>query len=304
MATTSTASLSVLFRNLHDGGPDARNALLDALRDNLARLTAAILRQFPIVQQRREADSLFQQLNVKLLGALDAGVRPPDTTEFIKFAAVRLRQMLKDEADKIRRRGFAPQFADPGQSSAGGVASPDADEDTASVLLQWDDFQRKVQELSDTERLVFDLHFHMQMPQSEVAELLALPPKAVSRAWLAVAQKLKGAIPKVDTPPAVLLVSGGAAFADPAAAKLFAGWRAFRVRAVGHADYGQPLPPTAVEWAEVVCVTQPKYEALARSSAALAGKPVVCLDVPDEFDPADKAQVDRLWERLTGRIGR
>lgn len=302
MATTSTASLSVLFREVQNGTPGSRNALLTALRDNLTRLTAAILRQFPAVERRREVDSLYQQLNEKLIGAMDAGVRPENTTEFVKFAAFRLRQMLKDEADKLRRRGSAPQMADPGQSSAGGVAPPAAEEDTASVLLQWDDFQRKVQDLGDTERLVFDLHFHMQMPQSEVAELLALPPKTVSRTWLAVAQKLKGAIPKVDTPPAVLLVSGGTAFASPAAGKLYAGWRAFRVRALGHADQGLPLPSAAVEWADVVCVTQPGYENVVRKSAALGGKRVVCLDVPDEFDPADKAQVDRLWERLTRRV--
>lgn len=159
-----------------------------------------------------------------------------------------------------------------------------------------------MQDLSDTERLVFDLHFHMQMPQSEVAELLALPAKTVSRTWLGVAQKLKGAIPKVDTPPAVLLVSGGAAFTGPEVVKLFAGWRAFRVRAVGLADQGVPLPASAVEWADVVCVTKSGYEAAVRKSAALGTKRVVCLDVPDEFDPADKAQVDRLWERLTRRV--
>jgi len=301
-ASSSTASLSILFQEVRDGTPGSRNALLTALRQNLTRLTAAILRQFPIVEQRREVDSLYQQLNEKLIGAMDAGVQPENPTEFIKFAAFRLRQMLKDEADKIRRRGTPAHFADPNHSSVGGAPPPAAVEDSASVMLQWDDFQNKIQALGDTERLVFDLHFHMQLPQSEVAELLAMPAKAVSRTWLAVASKLKGAIPKVTAPPGVLIVSGGVAFTGPATAKLFEGWRAFRVRAVGGAENGLPLSATAVEWADVVCVTRPEYEATVRRCSALGKTPVVCLDVPDEFDPTDKAQVDRLWERLTKRV--
>ena len=54
-------SLTVLFDDLREGKPGSRNAVLVALRENLTRLTVAILRQFPVVQQRREADSLFQQ---------------------------------------------------------------------------------------------------------------------------------------------------------------------------------------------------------------------------------------------------
>ena len=300
--TSSTASLSVLFREVRDGVPGARNALLTALRDNLTRLTVAILRQFPVVRQRREADSLFQQLNEKLIGAMDAGVRPENPTEFIKFAAFRLRQMLRDEADKVRRRGTPVAFADPNHSSVGGVPPPAADEDTASVMLQWDDFQRTVQQMSDAEQLVFDLHFNMGMSQKEVAELTATEPKAVSRTWLAVAHKLKGLIPKVETPPGVLVVCGGTAFTRPEARALFDGWRAMRVRALGQADLGLPLPAAMIGWADVVCVTRSRYADLVRRSPALGGKPVVCLDVPDEFDPTDKGQVDRLWERLTKRI--
>jgi len=106
----------------------------------------------------------------------------------------------------------------------------------------------------------------------------------------------------VTAPPAVLIVSGGPAFIGPATAKLFEGWRAFRVRAVGHVDNGSPLAAPAVEWADVVCVTRPQHEAAVRRCSSVGKKPVVCLDVPDEFDPTDKAQVDRLWERLTKRI--
>ncbi len=304
-ASQTHGTLSGLFADFHRGEPGSRNALLAALRDNLTRLTAAILRQFPIVQQRREVDSLFQQLNEKLIGAMDAGVQPANATEFIKFAAHRLRRMLIDEADKFRRRGPAVGFADPQASAVGGppqavVAPPAAGDDSVSVLLQWAEFQAKVQELDDTERLVFDLHFHMQMPQSEIAEMLALPPKAVSRSWLGVAKKLKGRIPKVDEPKAVLVVGGGAAFASPDAAKLFAGWRALRVRGVGGLAAGQPVPTAHLEWADVVCVTRPEYADQIREAAV--GKPVVVLDIPDEFDPADKAQVNRLWERLTKRI--
>jgi RNA polymerase sigma factor (sigma-70 family) len=298
VSVAEPTSLTSLFDHLRDGRPGARNAVLAALRDNLTRLTVAILRRFPVVQQRREADSLFQQLCEKLIAALDAGVQPENPTEFIKFAAARLRRMLIDEADKLRRRR---EVVGLGGADGRPIPPPDVG-DSPSVLAQWAEFQEKVGQLSDTELLVFDLHFHMQMPQSEVAELLNMEAKAVSRTWLGATKKLKGLIPTAIEPPAVAIVSGGTAFTTPAAVALFAGWRAVRVRAVGGAETGRPLPAAALEWAEVVCVTRPEYAAAVGRSSAARGKRVVCLDVPDAFDPTAAADVSRLWERLLGRI--
>ena len=293
-------SLTVLFDDLREGKPGSRNAVLVALRENLTRLTVAILRQFPVVQQRREADSLFQQLSEKLLVALDDGVQPVNPTEFVKFAAYRLRQMLTDEADKIRRRKTSVGLGDSSPSSVGGWGlppAPAAADDSPSVLLQWAEFQEKVQALTDEERLVFDLHFHLRMPKTEVAEVLRMEPRAVNLTWLRVAKQLKGLIPKMDDPPAVLIVSGGTAYTTPAANRLFDDVRAFRLRAVGGADAGPPSP-TAVAWASVVCVTRPEYADVVRRLSAAAGKPVVCLDLPDAFDAADKAHFSALWERV------
>ncbi|QEL19611.1 sigma factor-like helix-turn-helix DNA-binding protein [Limnoglobus roseus] len=54
----------------------------------------------------------------------------------------------------------------------------------------WTEFHRRVAELPDDERSVFEMHYYLDLPQAEIAAALALHPRKVSRLWLAATDKL------------------------------------------------------------------------------------------------------------------
>jgi DNA-directed RNA polymerase specialized sigma24 family protein len=83
----------------------------------------------------------------------------------------------------------------PGLSSSDGEAElmePAIEDDThePSRLAVWTEFHGEVEKLPWEERLVFDLHYLGEFSQAEVAQLLSLHPKRVSRLWLAATGRL------------------------------------------------------------------------------------------------------------------
>lgn len=192
---TDTSSLSLLFDRLHQGDRAVRNEILAAMQSRLTRLTRAILRDFPKVQKNREYDSVLQELNVKLLRAVDAGVKPEDSKEFMKFAGFRLRNLLKTEAEKYRRRGDNVALLDGVESDLHGVVDPGNDTLNPAHLLEWTEFQQKVAELDEDVRVVFDKHFFLQMPQSEIARELNMHPRQVSRNYIKATLALQKYLP-------------------------------------------------------------------------------------------------------------
>lgn len=206
MSTPTAPELSGLFDRIRDGDKAARNALLTALYDRMVRLTATVLRDFPVVQKRRTVESLAQDLSERMIRALDApDLRTQTTRDFLCLAAVRLRGLLIDEADKFRRRtaGVAERMGGEGRmlqldggESGAAIEPPGPASLDPAVLAEWTEFQDRVTELPDEERRVVELHFYLQMPQAEVAQVLEWEPKKVSRRWLSACAKLADHLPK------------------------------------------------------------------------------------------------------------
>ena len=65
----------------------------------------------------------------------------------------------------------------------------DAGDDPARLAF-WTEFHQEVAGLPEAERAVFDFHYYAEFPQAEIAQLLGLHPKQVSRLWLAAAGRL------------------------------------------------------------------------------------------------------------------
>ncbi len=199
--------LSGLFELIRSGDVAARNRLMTAIYERIVRLTAVVLRDFPVVQRTRTVESLAQDLSVKMLAALDSGLPTETTADFLSLAAVRLRQLLIDEAEKYRRRvartakrtGGTGQTVplDGGDSAAVIDPAAPASLDPAA-LAEWTEFQTRVSELPDDERRVVELHFFLQMSQAEVARVLEWEPKKVSRRWLSACAKLADHLPTLD----------------------------------------------------------------------------------------------------------
>jgi RNA polymerase sigma factor (sigma-70 family) len=208
-STTHPTSYTTLFQKVNTGDQTARDELFFILRSQLERLTRAMVRSFPLALKKNSVEDIQQELNLRLLRAMEAGLKPEGMSALMGFAAMRLRNFLSDEAGKERRRHRdehgqpRPDFplaAGGANSEAAGHLEPGTTTYNPVNLEMWTEFHDRVKELPDDERIVFDLHFFQQMLQVEIAELLGLHVREVSRRWIKATIKLSPHLPKFDPP--------------------------------------------------------------------------------------------------------
>jgi RNA polymerase sigma factor (sigma-70 family) len=190
MDSVDSVQLQSLLDRMRQGDRQAQRLLLERACERLRRLAGRMLRgSFPDLALRHEVDSVVHEAWVRLLQALDK-VQPPTVADFFRLAAHKFRQVLLDMAQSERRRnqrealGLSGQFAE--NLGATGMSSSC---DPARLAL-WTEFHEKVATLDDAERAVFEMHYYLELPQAEIARVLALHPRKVSYLWVAATEKL------------------------------------------------------------------------------------------------------------------
>jgi RNA polymerase sigma factor (sigma-70 family) len=194
----TTADVRDLIEQLRNGDDSARGALLQRVHHRLRRIAAAVFRkEFPRLRSRHELNSVVDEAWAGVMQALET-THPDSAEQFYGLIFHRVRQVLLEMArSQTRRDGrFAQMPQDEGESAA---APPSGAEDTTqdpAALVFWTDVHREVEGLPPDQRMVFDLHYFAEIPQAEIARLLDLRPKQVSRLWLSatlhLAERLEG----------------------------------------------------------------------------------------------------------------
>lgn len=185
MADDATSvELQGLIDRLGRGDETARRALLDRACQRLRKLAARMLHgSFPAVQARHELDSVVHETWLRLLQALET-TQPTSVAHFFHLAALKIRQVLLDMADRQRRHDQREALASGSALEAGAVTHDPAQ------LAMWTEVHRRVESLPEQQRAVFDMHYYLELPQAEIARLLELRPRAVSRLWIAATDQL------------------------------------------------------------------------------------------------------------------
>src|SRR5207244_9008850 len=99
--------------------------------------------------------------------------------------AHKIRQVLLDMADRQRRHVVRQGLSSLDQ------ANERVDETyNPAKLAQWTEFHRKAAELAEDERAVFEMHYYLDLPQTEIAKVLNLHPRKVSYLWVAATEHL------------------------------------------------------------------------------------------------------------------
>jgi RNA polymerase sigma factor (sigma-70 family) len=195
MSDDTTVQLQALLDRLPDGDAADRRALMERAYERLRRLAGSILREsFPGLQGQHELDSVVSDTWMRLHQAL-ASARPPTVVDFFRLAAHKIRQVLLDLAQRQRRRR---QRQPPAEGAGSEPCEPaDSTHDPARLAL-WTEFHQRVEKLDEQQRAVFELHHYMGLTQAEVARMLGLEPKKVSRLWIAATDKLAEGLPALD----------------------------------------------------------------------------------------------------------
>jgi RNA polymerase sigma factor (sigma-70 family) len=191
MSDETSAELQTLIDRLRAGDETARRELGERAYGRLRRLTAAILRRdFPALARGHDVESVVNDVWIRLLPALDS--RPPTVADFFRLVAFKVRQVLLDLVDRERLRAHAA-LAGPGDTA--GAADPSDHSHDPGRLAAWTEFHRHVDRLPEEQRAVFELHYYLDLPQAEVAEVLGLHPRKVSRLWVSAQERLADALP-------------------------------------------------------------------------------------------------------------
>lgn len=96
----------------------------------------------------------------------------------------------------------------------------------------------------------------------------------------------------------VLFICSQNRLRSPTAEQVFASWRGIEVTSAGtNNDAENPVTAEVLEWADIIIVMERTHRNKLQQKfrAALNGKRIVCLEIPDEYEYMDPALV-RLLE--------
>ncbi len=183
------------LRNLLDrfqhGEREAVEELLRRAAGRLERLARAMLRNFPTVRQREQTADVLNEALLSLVGALRQ-LSFTSTRDFYGLAAEHIRRRLLDLGRYHGRahRGLLPL------EQAGDEADRARNRSEDEELDRWQALHEAAAELPAEQREVFALRFYHGWGVEEVAGLLQVSTKTVTRLWLraqmALTEKLGG----------------------------------------------------------------------------------------------------------------
>ena len=188
----TSADLENLIDRLRRGDATARRELLERAHDRMLRIAARIFQDdFPGLHGRHDLESVVSEVWMRLVVALEATV--PETVEgFFGLVFVKVRQVLLDMAQGQRRvdarRRHAPLDAAESEALAA-FDQADTTHDPCRLALLTE-LHEEIGKLPDQQRIVFDLHYYGGFSQAEIAQMLEVHRKQVSRLWLAATGRL------------------------------------------------------------------------------------------------------------------
>jgi RNA polymerase sigma factor (sigma-70 family) len=190
MGDDGSVELQALLDRLRNGDRDARRLLLERACERLRRLAGRMLHgSFPDLVRRHDLDSVVHETWVRLLQALEK-TDPPTVADFFRLAAHKFRQVLLDMAQSERRRAQREVLGLSSADSAGPAPSAGSTTCDPARLALWTEFHEKVAALNEQERSVFEMHYYLELPQAQIAQVLELHPRKVSYLWIAATEKL------------------------------------------------------------------------------------------------------------------
>jgi RNA polymerase sigma factor (sigma-70 family) len=190
MKTDATVHLQALIDRMRQGDRQAARELLERAHTRLRKLANRMLTgSFPALKGSHDLDSVVDEAWMRLAQAVEkAG--PPTVADFFRLAAHKIRQVLLDMADRQHRHQRRETTTAEDSTASDRLAEASDQTYDPSRLALWSELHEKVATLPEPERAVFEMHYYLGIPQSEIALLLDLHPRRVSYLWVAATDKL------------------------------------------------------------------------------------------------------------------
>jgi RNA polymerase sigma factor (sigma-70 family) len=188
----TTKDLRLLIDRLGRGDDTARRELLQRAHDRLLRIAGAMFRQdFAALHGRHDLDSVVSEVWMRLAGALEK-TRPETVEGFFGLVFLKVRQVLLDMAQRQRRSDVRRARVPDGgmDSDTPGAFDPADSTYEPGHLALLTEFHEQIEKLPEDQRRIFEMHYYGGFSQAEIAQVLGLHRKQVSRLWLAATGRL------------------------------------------------------------------------------------------------------------------
>ncbi|HMF12096.1 MAG TPA: sigma-70 family RNA polymerase sigma factor [Gemmataceae bacterium] len=186
-----TSHFQCLLDRLNQGDDAARRELVGCAYERLRLLARRLLHQeFPSIELLHSASSVVHETALKLLKSLEE-IRPETVRDLFGLAALRMRWVLLEWVRKAQReKQLLNRFREEA-GHADGVKEPLRE--LLEALL------RAVENLSEEERVLFDLIGVQGLTQAEAAKILGLHPRTVSHRWKKTRLRLADSVDGFET---------------------------------------------------------------------------------------------------------
>ncbi|MFO0943362.1 MAG: sigma-70 family RNA polymerase sigma factor [Pirellulales bacterium] len=195
MSTNTSIELEPLLAEFLLHPERGRQQLLEKSLNRLRRLANRILTQsFPAIRQQHDLDSVVNELWIRMQQAMSS-VNPPTLEDYFKFAAHKVRQILLDLIAREERAMLNRHHRANASNDSRNLQSVEVEclTDDPVRLSAWTQFHQQVNQLPEEERRVFELHYYLDLTQAEIAGVLSMQPRQVSRLWVSALEQLRKA---------------------------------------------------------------------------------------------------------------
>ena len=176
----TTEHLEKLLAQFRNGDQDSKFQIVEFSFKRFKKLAKRMIASYPLLRSKADTDDLLQNFLIRLTKAIES-IIPNSSVDFFQLASVLMRNELIDMGRKLfGKDGAKKNFEQPTDPNLLDAKEPG---DGPSGLLEWVEFHESIDKLPEEEKIVFQLIFYQEFTQEEVANLLGLSLKTVSRRW-------------------------------------------------------------------------------------------------------------------------
>ncbi len=188
---SSTGDLQPLLDRLRGGDAAARAALIERSAGRFRRLARRMLGGFNRLRRWEDTDDVSQGAVLRLWTALRSDP-PVDPAAYFRLASAVIRRELID----LTRHHFGPEGGGANHGSVGSTPPEPADTTSNPArLAEWSEFHSRVEDLPETDRLLFDLLWYHGLTLAEAAAVTGESERTARRRWRAARTRLAGEFP-------------------------------------------------------------------------------------------------------------
>jgi RNA polymerase sigma factor (sigma-70 family) len=197
--TNDIATIQVWIDRFRAGDDSARESLIGCACDRLTLLIHRMLRGYPGVRRWEETDDVLQNCLIRLDRSLKS-VAPATAQDFFRLAATQIRRELID----LARHYSGPEGLGANHQSRwgidhdGSIGEPRGEASDLthepSRIAAWTEFHRRVADLTEEDRELFDVLWYQGLTQAQAATILGVAERTVHRRWIVARLRLSDAL--------------------------------------------------------------------------------------------------------------